>query len=100
VGLLRYVSSYSLLFPFCREVAPSATEDLEERCKDLQRLLGREFQPTTHCGCIWSHSQSTSGSGDSQLQTIIVHFIRNLMQFYVYLVYFGSWLSMMSTPKI
>jgi len=67
VGLLRNVSSYSLLFPFCREVAPSATGDLEERCKDPQRVLGRESQPTTHCGCIWSHSQSTSVSGEWEL---------------------------------
>ena len=43
-----------ILFPpisfFCREVASSATGDLEERCKDSQRVLDRESQPTTHMG--------------------------------------------------
>jgi len=34
-------------------------------------------------GCIWSHSQSTSGCGDSQPQTVFVHVICNFMQFHV-----------------
>jgi len=81
VSLLRYVSSYSLLFRFCREVAPSATGDLEERSKDPQRVLGRVPADNT----LWVHVIPFSVKWVWGLPAANnVHFICNLMQLYVH----------------